>query len=97
MAITTQPLNTCISFDDGECRLLHLARSTNTYQMISQMYPNCVLEIIIDGNTCILTVMRKQNILAFTTFNLKTLRVSPTGCPLDNINMAIVRDDILAG
>ncbi len=95
MAITTQPLNTCITFDDGECRLLHLARSTNTYQMISQIYPNCVLEIMIEDNTCILTVMRRQTVLAFTTFNLKTLMVAPTGCPLDSINMAVVRDDVL--
>jgi hypothetical protein len=94
MAITTQPLNTCISFDDGDCQILYPARSTNTYQMISKMYPNSVLEIMIENNTCILTVMRKHNVLAFTSFNIITLRVAPTGCPLDNINMAIVRDDL---
>jgi hypothetical protein len=97
MSITIQPQNTFISFNDGECRVLHLARSSNTYQMISKIYPNCVVEIMIEGNTCIITVLRKQNILAFTTFNIKTLRVAPTGFPLDNINMEIVRDDVLAG
>ncbi len=95
MAITTQPIVTRISYDDGECRIMHLARSTKTYQMISEIYPECVLEIMIESDTCIMTVMRKQNILAFTTFNLKSLRVAPTGCPLDRLNMAIVRDDIL--
>lgn len=92
--MNTQPLNTIVSFDDGECKVIHLARSTPSYQMISQIYPNAVLEIFIEGTTCIMTVTRNQHTLAFTTFNLKTLRVAPTGCPLDKVNMAIIRNDI---
>jgi hypothetical protein len=90
----TQPLNSVVEFDDGECRVVYLARSSQTYQTISQLYPNAVLETFVEGNTCILTVNQRGNTQAFTTFNLKTLRVAPTGCPLDKLNMAMVRDDI---
>ncbi len=90
----SQPLNPIVAFDDGECRVVYLARSSQTYQMISQLYPNSVLETFIEGTTCILTVNQGGNTKAFTTFNLKTLRVAPTGCPLDKLNMAIIRDDI---
>jgi hypothetical protein len=93
--MNTQPLNTYVAMDDGECKILYLARSSNTFQTVQQLFPkNIVLEIFIEGNTCILTVNHKTQVLGFTTFNLKTLRVAPTGCPLDNLNMAMVRDDI---
>jgi hypothetical protein len=90
----SQPINSVVSFDDGECRVIHLARSSDSYQMISQLYSNSVLEIFIEGSTCILTVIQRGTTLACTTFNLKTLRVAPTGCALDRINMAIIRNDI---
>lgn len=92
--MNSQPINTLIEFDDGECRVIYLERASRSYQMISQIYPNSVLEIFVEGNTCIITVLKKSNVQAFTTFNLKTLRVAPTGCPLDRVNMAVIRDDI---
>jgi hypothetical protein len=94
--MNTQPLNTYVAMDDGECKVIYLARSSNTFQEVQQLFPNrnIVLEIFIEGSTCILTVNHKTNVLAFTTFSLKTLRVAPTGCPLDQLNMAMVRDDL---
>jgi hypothetical protein len=82
--------------DDGECKVIYLARSSDTFQTVQKLFPNrnIVLEIFVEGTTCILTVNHKTNVLAFTTFSLKTLRVAPTGCPLDQLNMAMVRDDL---
>ncbi len=96
MAVNTQPLNTYIALDDGECKVLYLERASNTFQTVQQLFPNknIVLEIFIEGTTCVLSVIHTQHILGFTTFNLKTLRVAPTGCPLDQLNMAMVRNDI---
>jgi len=81
--------------DDGECKIISLERASKTFQAVQQLFnKNIVLEIFVEGSTCILTVNHKTNVLAFTTFNLKTLRVAPTGCPLDRLNMAMVRDDL---
>ena len=92
----TQPLNTYVAMDDGDCKVIYLERASNTFQTVQQFFPNksIVLEIFIEGITCILTVNHKQNILGFTSFNLNTLRVAPTGCPLDKLKMAMVRDDL---
>jgi hypothetical protein len=96
MAITIQPINTYVAMDDGECKVIYLQRASNTFQAVQQLFPNqkIVLEIFIEGSTCIMTVNHKTNVLAFTTFNLKTLRVAPTGCPLDQLNMAMVKEDL---
>lgn len=94
--MNTQPINTQVIFDDGECRMLYLARSAKTYQMIQEIYPKSVVEVLIEGNTCIITAVNPKtgNQYAFTTFNMKTLRVAPTGCPLDHMDVKVIRNDI---
>jgi hypothetical protein len=96
--ISTQPLNTIRVFDDGECSLYYPARSSTLFQTIQEIYPNSVLEVMLEGSICVLTVNQKQRSgmmpVAMTTVNLKTLRVAPTGCHLDKLNMAMVRNEV---
>lgn len=53
---------------------------------------------MIEGSICVLTVNQKQRSgmmpVAMTSVNLKTLRVAPTGCDLDKLNMVMVRNEV---
>lgn len=89
-----QPFNTRVEFDDGEAMIIYLGSSTRSYQVFQKTYPGCVLEIFVEGSTCIMTVLKERTTLAFTSFNLITLRVAPSGCPLDRFNMNLIRSDI---
>lgn len=89
-----QPFKTRVEFDDGEAMVMYLGSSTRTYQALQKTYPGCVLEIFVEGSNCIVTVLSGCATLAYTSFNLITLRVAPTGCPLDKFDMNMIRSDI---
>jgi hypothetical protein len=102
--IRAQPNFTYVAIENDSCKVIYLNKSSNTFQEVQQLFPdkNIVLEVFLKGSTCMLTVTDDTKTrfasftkLASTKFNFKTLRVTPSKCPLDQLNMAMVRDDIL--
>jgi hypothetical protein len=95
--IRTQPQITYVAIHDGDCKVLYLEKASNTFKAVQQLFPDkdIVLEVAIRGANCVLTVFINNRVFAYTKFNLKTLRVTPSKCPMDQLDMAMVRDDIL--